>query len=171
VTVAGGVELELGELLGVLLVVLEPDEDVVFLPELCWPPSGSMYCWSPADGPDASAAAGTANARTASTTSAAIMTRQKRTSRVCQAVGIVAAGAPLPDLARGAQILVLQDLLHDQGNEARLRRLVLGCSPPRCPEAIWLRRELLSDVPRRRALCPLQALTSGPCACSPRLWP
>jgi hypothetical protein len=44
VTVAGGVELELGELLGVLLVVLEPDEDVDFWPELCWPPSGSMYC-------------------------------------------------------------------------------------------------------------------------------
>ena len=63
---------------------------VFFEPDPLDPPSGSVYCWSPADGPDASAAAGATHARATSTSIDVTVRRRRRTARVLQAAKIVA---------------------------------------------------------------------------------
>ena len=73
-------------------VELDCDDVVVvcFEPDPLDPPSGSVYCWSPADGPDASVAAGATHARAISTSIDVTMRRRRRTARVLQAAKIVA---------------------------------------------------------------------------------
>jgi hypothetical protein len=58
--------------------------------EVFVPPSGSTYCWSPADGPDASAAAGATHTRAMSKSIDVTVRRRRRTARVLQAAKIVA---------------------------------------------------------------------------------
>ena len=71
-------------------VELDCDDVVVLEPDPLDPPSGSVYCWSPADGPDASAAAGATHANATSTNSDVTVRRRRRTARVLQAAKIVA---------------------------------------------------------------------------------
>jgi hypothetical protein len=64
----------------------DPDDPEPEEPEPDWfdPPSGSVYCWSPADGPDANATAGPATANAARRSSNPVIARVARTPRVCQ---------------------------------------------------------------------------------------
>ena len=71
---------------------LEPDE-LLFDPDPFDPPSGSVYCWSPADGPDASAAAGTRHAIAQTASRHANVMRCTRTVRVLQDAGTDASAA------------------------------------------------------------------------------
>jgi hypothetical protein len=96
------------------------------------PLSGSMYCWSPADGPPpAIAVAENVMARTATTRTQPSVTRMERTARVLQAASRPAPRPRMCSMTGGPQFVRLQDLLHDKDREAASRRLVLGCSPPR----------------------------------------
>jgi hypothetical protein len=82
-------ELEFVELLELLELLELPElDELLFDPEPLEPPSGSVYCWSPADGPDASAAAGTRNAIVQIASRHAVMMRCTRIVRVLQAAGI-----------------------------------------------------------------------------------
>jgi hypothetical protein len=67
----------------------EPDECE---PERFDPPSGSTYCWSPADGPLASAVAGPTRTSADRTQSQLSVMRAERTSRVLQAMRLLALG-------------------------------------------------------------------------------
>jgi hypothetical protein len=58
------------------------------------PPNGSTYCWSPAEGPEAKAAAGPNRVSAARTRSQVIVARQKRIARVWQASPLGASGPP-----------------------------------------------------------------------------
>jgi len=60
----------------------EPDELPDFLPPE--PLNGSVYCWSPADGPEASAIAGPTTANATRASSRQISARVKRKARVLQ---------------------------------------------------------------------------------------
>ncbi len=121
-------------------VELDCDDVVVvfFEPDPLDPPSGSVYCWSPADGPDASAAAGATHAKAIRTSIEVTVRRRRRTARVLQAAKIVAcarrraagvrarAQGLQRELLAGRQNARLQVLLHDEERDARTRRGVLG---------------------------------------------
>jgi hypothetical protein len=99
-----------GALVLVVLGVLLPDEP---------PPNGSVYCWSPADPPpEATVAAGTANARAPSTSMQAMSQRGVRT-QASMATAVAARTVC-------HQTRVLQDLLQNQELCRWRRRLVLG---------------------------------------------
>ena len=79
----------------------EPDEPEEPLelplppPPLLFPPlSGSTYCWSPADGPLASAATGASSPTANAASSATSVIRRKVTPRVLQALRLAAFSTP-----------------------------------------------------------------------------
>jgi hypothetical protein len=120
--------------------LLEPDE-----PE---PPSGSTYCWSPAE-PPAIATPGTVNRSAAITARLPRIWRRRLTARVLHH----RCHAPRGPCVRGhgvvcpgiMQIVRLQDLLQVQGRAACARRGVLGCCRP---SSEWRPRATLPRLSR-----------------------
>lgn len=97
------------------------------LPEPVEPPSGSTYCWSPAEGPEASATAGGRAARPSAMPRTMKTRREERTPRVLRTRSIERVHRSPQRWPRRAQTGLLQDLLQDQELPARRRRVVLGC--------------------------------------------
>ncbi len=76
---------------------------------LWWPESGSTYCWSPADGPDAHAAPGPANATAARTDRQIKNLGSFCTLRVLQEMGLLAFSHLYRDSGRARRIVALRE--------------------------------------------------------------
>ena len=136
----------------------EPEELGAELPEEpdFEPERGSTYCWSPADGPAARAAAGASSASATSARSKANVARGNLTGASIARVAPARGARPASAGRRGelanpcytaAKARVLQDVLQPSRRQADIVCLVLGCSPPHRSGGPRRRLRLLS---RRR---------------------